>query len=64
MRCVIMSRASRLDDWISFFYKRIKEYIPFLIVEMRRYNLTPEQVKQISKGVFDRVLKDINQQFT
>lgn len=59
-----MSRASRLDDWISFFYKRIKEYIPFLIVEMRRYNLTPEQVKQISKGVFDRVLKDINQQFT
>lgn len=59
-----MSRASRLDDWISFFYKRIKEYIPFLIVEMQRYNLTPEQVKQISKGVFDRVLKDINQQFT
>lgn len=55
-----MNEESRLDDWVTFFYKRIKGYIPYLKSEMARYNLTIEQVKQIMKGVFKRVLKDIS----
>lgn len=51
---------SRLDDWVSYFYKRIKRYVPYIISEMKRYNLTPQQSEQIMNGVFKRVLKDIN----
>ena len=52
----------RLDDWITFFHKRLKPYIPLLISEMRRYNLTVEQGTEIFKGVFNRVLEDVNKQ--
>lgn len=52
------------EKWVQFFYNKIKVYIPYLIKEMKGYNLTKTQSKTILKEVFDRAIEDIDKQFT
>ena len=48
----------KYEDWIEYYYKKIKKYLPFLMKEFNKHNLTKEQTVAILEGVFRRAIND------
>jgi len=46
------------EDWVEFYYKKIKPYFPILLREFKKQNLTIEQMNVIVNGVLCRAIDD------
>ena len=51
-------------DWVDYYYKKVKPFLPMLLKELRKQDLTIYQSVIVLEGVFRRVVIEVRRKTT